>query len=65
VERQFERSITPGQLAADAVARLGGSWGFVLGFVVLIAVWMSVNSLALARQAFDPYPYILLNLVLS
>ncbi len=65
IERQFARSATAGQRAADSVARLGGSWGFVLGFVALIGAWVAANSAALARPSFDPYPYILLNLILS
>lgn len=65
VERQFALITTSGQRAADAMARFGGSWGFVVGFVVVFATWMAINSLLLAGRAFDPYPYILLNLVLS
>lgn len=65
VDREFEASATPGQRAADVVARVGGSWGFVAAFLVVLAVWMAANSLVLAAGAFDPYPYILLNLVLS
>jgi len=56
---------TFGQRFADQVARVGGSWPFVIGFLVLIAAWLSLNSVLLATHAFDPYPYILLNLVLS
>ncbi len=62
VERGVPDSL--GLRAADAVARIGGSWGFVLGFMVVIAGWAILNSLILAG-GFDPYPYILLNLVLS
>ena len=53
-----------GQRLADSVARVGGSWPFVAGAGVVIAVWMTINGL-LSKEAFDPYPYILLNLVLS
>ena len=52
---------------ADGVARIGGSWPFIFGFFLFLAVWVSLNTLVLARSdaAFDPYPYIFLNLVLS
>ena len=55
---------TFGQRAADKIARFGGSWTFIAIFFVLIAVWMTVNTVALFRP-FDRYPFILLNLVLS
>lgn len=58
---------TPGQKAADAVARFGGSWTFIMLFGVTLVAWVVLNSLILARydRSFDPYPYILLNLFLS
>ena len=49
---------------ADSVARVGGSWAFIISFVVLLGVWVTVNVL-LATRAFDPYPFIFLNLMLS
>ncbi|HYD27683.1 DUF1003 domain-containing protein [Brevundimonas sp.] len=49
---------------ADRVARIGGSWSFLGGFALAMLVWIAAN-LALARWAFDPYPFIFLNLVLS
>lgn len=49
---------------ADNVARVGGSWGFIFGFGVVLFGWMLINA-ALAKSAFDPYPYIFLNLMLS
>ena len=55
---------TFGHRAADAVARIGGSWAFVLGFIAMLILWAVVNTVVLAG-GFDPYPYILLNLVLS
>ncbi len=58
--------LTVGQKAADSIARFGGSWTFVLSFLGVLTVWVVANSLLLAsRKAFDPYPFILLNLVLS
>jgi uncharacterized membrane protein len=65
IDAQFRTDITFGQRAADAVARIGGSWGFVLSFFAFLVVWMIVNTYALGLRSFDPYPYILLNLVLS
>lgn len=56
--------LTAGQHAADAVARFGGSWRFIGVFGGVIAAWMAINVAVLAR-AFDPYPFILLNLALS
>lgn len=56
-----------GQRAADAMARFGGSWSFILIFVLVLVGWVILNSVILLRidKAFDPYPYILLNLFLS
>ena len=55
---------TLGQRAADAIARFAGSWAFIFAFTGVLIRWMLVNTL-LAAKAFDPYPFILLNLVLS
>ncbi|GAB3097626.1 DUF1003 domain-containing protein [Aestuariicella hydrocarbonica] len=66
VNAAFGGSLTAGQNLADAVARFGGSWTFIGLFVALIAFWICINSYWLiAGRAFDPYPYILLNLGLS
>ncbi len=55
-----------GQRMADRIAAFGGSWPFIGLFMLFLAGWMAVNSVLLARRgAFDPYPYILLNLILS
>ncbi|MCG7503512.1 DUF1003 domain-containing protein [Mesorhizobium retamae] len=56
---------TTGARVADAVARIGGSWSFIIAFIVFLVAWALLNSVLLAREAFDPYPYIFLNLVLS
>lgn len=53
-----------GQKAADAVAKFAGSWAFIFSFVAVMTIWMVLNVL-LATHAFDAYPFILLNLVLS
>lgn len=55
---------TVGQKAADAIAKFAGSWAFIFSFTGVLVLWMVVNAL-LASNAFDPYPFILLNLVLS
>ena len=55
---------TLGQRAADAIAKFAGSWAFIFSFSGVLILWMVVNTL-LAAKAFDPYPFILLNLVLS
>jgi uncharacterized membrane protein len=55
-----------GQRLADRIAAFGGSWPFILLFLAFLIGWMTLNTVLLARrQAFDPYPYILLNLILS
>ncbi|HSH87244.1 MAG TPA: DUF1003 domain-containing protein [Methylophilus sp.] len=56
-----------GQRAADAVARFGGSWTFIFAFLFVLVAWVILNSVILLRydSAFDPFPYILLNLFLS
>ena len=54
-----------GARMADGVADWGGSWAFILTFLAVLILWMSVNGLGIMRQAFDPYPFILQNLVLS
>lgn len=55
---------TIGQRAADSIAKFAGSWAFIFSFVGVLAAWMVINII-LAAKAFDPYPFILLNLVLS
>lgn len=55
---------TIGQRAADAIAKFAGSWAFIFAFTGVLILWMVINTL-LAVKAFDPFPFILLNLVLS
>ena len=55
---------TLGQRAADTIAKFAGSWAFIFAFTGVLILWMVVNTI-LAAKAFDPYPFILLNLVLS
>lgn len=55
---------TLGQRAADTIAKFAGSWAFIFSFAGVLVLWMVINAI-LATKAFDPYPFILLNLVLS
>ena len=61
----FRQELNIGQKAADKIATFGGSWTFIITFFVLLIIWMGVNSWVLLKRPFDPYPLILLNLVLS
>ncbi len=62
-EKEKEK-YTLGQQAADVIAKFAGSWAFIISFAAVLILWMISNAL-LASNAFDPYPFILLNLVLS
>ncbi len=68
-QKDIDDDATPGQRAADAVARFGGSWTFIGIFALVLLAWVGLNAWLLARgggsKPFDPYPYILLNLFLS
>jgi uncharacterized membrane protein len=57
--------LTYGQRIADKVASFGGSWTFIISFGVFIVIWISFNVFWLVNKSFDPYPFILLNLILS
>src|SRR5437764_11484744 len=65
ISRQFERKLTFGERLSDTIAAFGGSWTFIIFFSLVLFVWVVLNSFILANRAFDPYPYILMNLVLS
>ncbi len=65
INLQFEQELTLWERLSDRVAAFGGSWGFILGFGFIIALWIVINSVALLTLPFDPYPYIFLNLILS
>lgn len=54
-----------GERLADSIARVGGSWGFIMGFGLFLLFWVAVNTIVLMTRAFDPYPFIFLNLILS
>ena len=57
--------LTNGQEISDKVARFGGSWYFIISFFIILFAWIIYNSLATQDSAFDPYPFILMNLILS
>jgi uncharacterized membrane protein len=59
------QSMTFGQRIADKVASFGGSWTFIISFGMFLLIWISINIFWLANKGFDPYPFILLNLILS
>ncbi|MCL4532272.1 MAG: DUF1003 domain-containing protein [Actinobacteria bacterium] len=60
-----EERLTLGQKLADGLADVAGSWNFILGFLAMILLWIGVNSYLLLERPWDPYPFILLNLLLS
>ncbi len=62
---QPKEVLTRGQSISDKVARFGGSWKFIISFSVILSVWIIFNTLTPKRDDFDPYPFILMNLVLS
>jgi uncharacterized membrane protein len=65
VNEEFDVKATLGQRLADRMASFGGSWTFIIIFMTVLIVWIAINTVALLSKPFDPYPYILLNLVLS
>jgi hypothetical protein len=65
VDESFDTNLTFGQRTSDKIADFGGSWKFIIIFFTIIILWMIVNIFLLQNKAFDPFPFILLNLVLS
>lgn len=65
INAEVDANITFGQGVADSVAAFGGSWKFIIIFACIIFSWILINTFLLLSKAFDPYPFILLNLVLS
>lgn len=65
INQTTKQRLTLGQKTADAIAKFGGSWPFIFSFAFVLVAWITINSLAFFGKSFDPYPYILLNLVLS
>lgn len=65
INTEFDRELSIGEKMADKIAEFGGSWGFIIMFLLIIAVWVIMNGIVFITRAFDPYPFILLNLILS
>ena len=65
VDASFETKASWGERLSDKIARFGGSWPFIIIFLLFIVIWMIINIVILTNRSFDPYPFILLNLVLS
>jgi uncharacterized membrane protein len=63
--RDYAAASGTGERLADAIARVGGSWSFILAFLGFLAVWTIANAWLLGAERFDPYPFVFLNLVLS
>lgn len=65
LDAEEPQAMTYGQRIADKVADFGGSWTFIISFAVFLLVWICINIYWLGNKGFDPYPFILLNLILS
>jgi Predicted membrane protein len=65
IDKQFERKLSFGERLSDRIAEFGGSWKFLILFGAVLIGWIALNAALLATRAFDPYPFILLNLILS
>lgn len=65
IEPEIDTGLTFGQRLADRIAEFGGSWTFIVLFFSFLLIWMAINIWVLAAKPFDPYPFILLNLILS
>lgn len=65
ISKQFERKLTFGERLSDQIAEFGGSWKFLISFGAVLVIWIGINGVILVTHAFDPYPFILLNLILS
>ena len=65
IEQEFQRELTFGERVSDRLAEFGGSWKFLILFGAVLVVWIITNGIVIATRAFDPYPFILLNLILS
>lgn len=64
VDKQEDKSLTKGEKLADKLSEIAGSWRFIIGFSIFIVIWIIINSMMM-KEASDPYPFVLLNLVLS
>ncbi|MCW8960781.1 MAG: DUF1003 domain-containing protein [Psychromonas sp.] len=65
IDAEYEKGLKLGEKIADKFAAYGGSWRFIITFFIILIIWIAINSIVLLSRPFDPYPFILLNLVLS
>jgi len=65
VDDFYQKDLRKLERLSDKIAKVGGSWGFITGFFLFLAVWVILNVIILRSYAFDPYPFILLNLFMS
>jgi uncharacterized membrane protein len=65
VNAAFSADASFGERIADSIARIGGSWSFIIAFFVFLIAWTVINTIILVSGAFDPYPFVFLNLILS
>jgi uncharacterized membrane protein len=65
VNAAFSAEASFGERVADSIARIGGSWSFIIAFFVFLIAWTVINTIILMTGAFDPYPFVFLNLILS
>jgi uncharacterized membrane protein len=65
LSKEFERKLTFGERLSDKIAEFGGSWRFIILFGAILVTWIIINGVLLLTRAWDPYPFILLNLILS
>jgi uncharacterized membrane protein len=65
INAALQAETSTGERLADSIARVGGSWSFIVAFLLFLVFWCIVNTVVLFTRAFDPYPFIFLNLVLS
>lgn len=65
INNTHDENSTLGQRTADKIAAFGGSWTFIIAFGVILAIWVVGNAVILSSKAFDPYPFVFLNLILS
>jgi uncharacterized membrane protein len=65
IGKELQEKLTFGERLSDGIAEFGGSWRFLIAFGVVVLVWIIANGVLLVTRSFDPYPFILLNLILS
>ena len=65
IDKEFETELKFGERLSDKLAAFGGSWRFIIIFASILFIWIAINSYVLLTRPFDPYPFILLKLILS